>query len=195
MMILILVAFIVLIFVVSEKFGVTFAGAINICAKLIYALIKQLLTPPKTYLPTAIGFADGTFYPGEVEKVYDGLSELFDGLYLVDYSTHDDDIINYQFKFARVKNDLKDLDLYDYADKRALALLQQHIHKHYNIRLSGNISSLTLDKNGLVLHVARTAKGEQMNYNWRIHQRQLLHEKSNKIKKEPGPIEIAWDKQ
>ncbi len=192
--ILLLVSLLITVLIVSEKYNVTFTGALNICAMLVHAFFKQLLAPPKTYYPTGIGYdSNGCFCPGVVEKDFAELGSILDGLFLANHQLINDDTWGYSFKYARVINDIEGVQLYDYIDRKVLGIVQHYLHKLGNNRVSDNISSITLGDNEVTIYLARTIDGENKNANWRNYQRNLILEKNNKCKVDRGPIIVDWN--
>ena len=102
-------------------------------------------------------------------------------------------IFQYSFKYARIKNDVSGLELYDYIDKKVISIVQHYLHRIGNNRVSDNISAITLDDSCLSVYVARTPRGEEMNNNWRCRQRNAYNQKNLDTKRERGPIEITWE--
>lgn len=102
-------------------------------------------------------------------------------------------IFQYSFKFARIKNDITGLELYDYIDKKVISIVQHYLHRIGNNRVSDNISAITLDDSCLTVNIARTPKGEEINNIWRCRQREAYNQNKLDTKKERGPIEITWE--
>lgn len=188
-----LIVIVLALILISEKYNVTFLGAMNIWAMLLHSFIKQLLAPPKIYLPTAIGYdTNGCFCPDAVEKEFKDLNIILDGLYLSNHRLINDDIWGYAFKYARVVNDIDGIELYDYIDKKTLQIVQQHLHKIGNLNANDNISSIILNDDELIVYMARTAEGEQKNAALRNYQRQIILEKNNQHKINKGSITVDW---
>ena len=192
----IIVFLIVTIFVmliVSESKKLTCSSAIGYVLHTIYNWIKSIIPKNEVYYPTGIGYdANGIFCPGTAEKEFEDLGQVLDGLYLSN-QVYNNDLFKYSFKFARVKNDMKGLELYDYIDKKVLSTVQHYLHRIGNNRVSDNISAISLSDTELTIYLARNYKGEDFNYGWRNSHRTGYNEKVVNDKKDRGPIEIRWE--
>ncbi len=190
--ILFLVVTILVMLIVSESKKLTCSSAICYAIQTIFNWLKSLLPKNEVCYPTGIGYdSNGCFCPGAVEKEFEDLGTILDGLYLSNH-TYNVDLFGYDFKFARVKNDMNGIELYDYIDKKVLSSVQHYLHRIGNNRVSDCISSIALDGTDLMIYLARTRKGEECNYNWRNSQRNAYNERNTEQKKPRGPIEITW---
>ncbi len=132
------------------------------------------------------------FSPGTIEKEFEELTDILDALYLNNH-TYDNDLFMYDFKYARLKNDICGKELYSYIDKRTLSIIKRFLHRNGNNQVSDNISSISLDDNCLTVYIARNPKGEEFNYLWRNRQLNIFNETiaaSNTVR---DPIVITWE--
>ena len=97
-----------------------------------------------------------------VEKEFEDLGQVLDGLYLSNH-IYNNDLFKYSFKFARAKNDMNGLGLYDYVDKKVLSTVQHYLHRIGNNRVSDYISAITLSDTELNVLLARNQKVEDYN--------------------------------
>lgn len=184
---------IVVMLIVSESKKLTCSSAIGYVARSIFDWIKSIIPKNEVYYPTGIGYdANGVFCPGAVEKEFEELGQILDGLYLSN-QVYNNDLFKYSFKYARIKNDMNGLELYDYIDKKVLSIVQHYLHRIGNNRVSDYISASTLSDTELTIYLARNQKGEEYNYNWRNSQRNSYNERNTESKKVRGPIEITWE--
>lgn len=188
-----LVVFMVIMIIISEWNKVTFARAIDLTIEFIVNKFMLLFKKPSQYYPTCIGYdTNGCFCPGAVEKEFEELADIFDSIYLANHG-YSNDIIRYDFKFANVKNDISGLELYDFADRKVISIVQRYLHRIVNFRATDNISSIVLDKTSISVYLARTANGEEMNATRRNQQRYAYNNQQVDMKKDRGPIEIKWE--
>ena len=185
--------FVVIMLYFSERWGTTFGGTIWISTKTVLFWIKQMIPKKEIHYPSGIGYdVNGCFCPGAVEDEFSGLRDTLDGLYLSNH-LYSNELFQYVFKFARVKNDISGIELYDYVDKKVVSIIQQFLHRLGNNVASDNISSITLDSTTLTVYIARNHDGERMNYDWKARQRISYYFRQNEAKKTRGAIEINWD--
>ena len=188
-----LVVTLIVILIVSDSKKLTCSSSIGYVIRTVYQWIKAIIPKNEVYYPTGIGYdTNGCFCPGAVEKEFEDLGQLLDGLYLSNHM-YNNDLFKYSFKYARMKNDMEGLELYDYIDKKVLAIVQQYLHRIGNNRVSDCVSAITLDNFDLTVYLARNPKGEEINYNWRNSQRNSHNERIVESKKPRGPIEITWN--
>ena len=188
-----LVTFIIVMAIASEHKKTTFVNTVGLVTIDIYKWIKSLMPSSDICYPTGIGYdVNGCFCPGAVEKEFAELNEILDGLFLENH-TFENDVFHYTFKFARVKNDIEGLELYDYLDKKVLAIVQRYLHRIGNNRATDNISSISFENTELMVNLARNSNGEEMNNNWRCRQRYAYNEKNTITNRDRGPIEISWE--
>lgn len=179
--------------IVSESKKLTCLATIGYVVQSIINWVKALLPKEEVYYPTGIGYdANGIFCPGAVEKEFEDLGQVLDGLYLSN-QVYNNDLFKYSFKFARAKNDMNGLGLYDYVDKKVLSTVQHYLHRIGNNRVSDYISAITLSDTELNVFLARNQKGEDYNYKLRNSQRNSYNESNIEQKKPRGPIVIKWD--
>lgn len=191
--IVILFVTLIVMLIVSDSKKLTCSSAIGLVGRTIYNWIKSILPKNGCNYPTGIGYdSNGCFCPGAVEKEFEDLGQILDGLYLSNHM-YNNDLFGYEFKFARIKSDMAGLELYDYVDKKVLGIVQGFLHRIGNIRVSDNISAITLSNTELTVYLARNTKGEEYNFNWRNKQRNIYNEKVCNEKKVRGPIEIRWE--
>ncbi|MBE5840916.1 MAG: hypothetical protein E7304_05860 [Butyrivibrio sp.] len=191
--IILLFIFIFVMGVISELKHITLFDAVGTSAIWLINTIKSLAPTQDTYYPTGIGYdVNGTFSPGMVESEFNELGDILEALYL-DNQTWSNELYRYDFKFARTINDIGGKDLYCYIDKHVISIVKRYLHRIGNNRVSDNISSITLDTNCLTVYIARTPKGEQMNYEWRNRQLNSFNEANIENKADRGPIVITWE--
>ncbi len=183
----------IVIYIVSESRKLTCSSSIIYIGRTISNWVKSILPKNECRYPTGIGYdSNGCFCPSAVEKEFEDLGQILDGLYLSNH-TYSNELFSYAFKFARIKDDMNGLELYDYADKRVLAIVQKYLHRLGNNRVSDNISAISISDTDLTVYLARNRKGEEYNYSWRNSQRYAFNEKAIDAKKDRGPIEISWE--
>ena len=179
--------------IVSESKKLTCSSAIGYVIQTIFNWVKSILPKNEVYYPTGIGYdANGVFCPGVAEKEFEELGQILDGLYHTN-QRYNNDLFEYTFKYARIKNDMSGIELYDYIDKKVLAIVQHFLHRIGFNRVSDYISSITLSDTELIVYLARTPSGEESNYNWRNRQRNTFNERILDSKRLRGPIEISWE--
>ena len=191
--IILLFVFIFAMGIVCEVKHLTFFDAVGASAIWLIRFFRSLEPKQDIYYPSGIGYdVNGAFNPGIVESEFKSLDDTLEAIYLENH-TWSNDLYEYDFRFARIKNDINGKDLYCYIDKRVLSIVQRYLHRIGNNRVSDNISSITFDANCLTIYLARTPKGEQMNYEWRNRQLDSFNESLIESKSDHGPIVINWE--
>lgn len=179
--------------VVSEVKELTCAQTIFFIIKSIVDWIKALIPKKECIYPTGIGYdVNGCFCPDAVEKEFSDLDEVLDSMYLAN-STVYEHVYEYDFKYARIKNDITGIELYDFIDKKVISIVQRYLHRIGNNRVADTISSINISDTELTVFIARTHRGESLNSAWRKYQRNLLNDQSIDKKKDRGPIDITWE--
>ena len=191
--IIVFIFFFILIMIVSETKELTCARTIFFILKCIIDWIKSLIPQKECIYPTGIGYdVNGCFCPDAVEKEFYDLDEVLDSMYL-ENSTVYEHVYEYDFKYARIKNDITGIELYDYIDKKVISIVQRYLHRIGNNRAADTISSITINDTELTVFIARTSKGESLNSDWRKYQRNSYGDQIINKKKDRGPIDINWE--
>lgn len=193
--IILLLVFIIAMGIVSEVEHLSFFDSVGASAIWLIGFIKSLEPKQDIYYRTGIGYdVNGVFNPGMVENEFKDLNDILESIYLENH-TWSNDLYEYDFRYARIKNDINGKDLYCYIDKRVLSIVQRYLHRIGNNCVSDNISSITFDANCLTIYIARTPSGEQLNYDWRNRQLDSYNESLIKSKADHGPIVINWESE
>lgn len=78
-----LVVTLIVILIVSDSKKLTCSSAIGLVGKTIYDWVKSMLPKNECKYPTEIGYdSNGCFCPGAVEKEFEDLGQILDGIYL-----------------------------------------------------------------------------------------------------------------
>lgn len=176
--------------IVSQSKQMPYFDAMLFLGKYLREILKE---KPVVVFPTGIGFdANGAFIPSIAEDEFRELKQMFEGLYLSNYSSQQDRYF-YYFKYAKINVDMASIDLYTYTDKKVAAIVNKFVTRVSGLAEIEDVSAIQIEKGVLNISLARNPNGQQWNKDWKNKEYSILNEFENETKRACKPISIKWE--